>query len=155
MFCLLQVRHALHALHSWTLRPRPCYLVWTCRDPIFSYSRDLMMILSDYRDPISNSTSNLILSYVKPYYMSWIDISLLKSIWGAGTTGFILKWTTWLNSWLSCKVDICGVSGSILSECPIYQSIETNLSDLCRQAIKVILLFPTASRCEAAFQHYN
>ena len=31
------------------------YLVWTCRDPIFSDSRDLMMILSDDRDPILNS----------------------------------------------------------------------------------------------------
>jgi len=31
------------------------YPVWTCRDPIFSDSRDPMIILFDPRDPILNS----------------------------------------------------------------------------------------------------
>jgi len=31
------------------------YPVWTCRDPIFSNSRDVMIIFSDSGDPIFNS----------------------------------------------------------------------------------------------------
>jgi len=31
------------------------YQVWTCRDPIFSYSRDPMITFSDSMDPIFNS----------------------------------------------------------------------------------------------------
>jgi len=31
------------------------YPVWTCRDPIFSDSKDPMIIFSDSRDPIFNS----------------------------------------------------------------------------------------------------
>jgi len=31
------------------------YPVWTCRDPIFSDSKDSMIIFSDPRDPIVNS----------------------------------------------------------------------------------------------------
>ena len=35
------------------------------------------------------------------------------------------------------------------------QTIEPNLSGLCRQASKALLLFPTTYSCEAVFQRYN
>ena len=42
-------------VNQFFLKENVRYPVWTCRDPIFSDSRDPMIIFSDSKDPILNS----------------------------------------------------------------------------------------------------
>jgi len=103
------------------------------------------------------------LSWVS-YYISprWIDISLLIITW-EHLTGceallrcqsyqsyrFIVKWITLLNSWLSCKVDSCGVWLNF------EWMSKPNLSNLCQQAAKALFSFSNYIPLWSCFQRYN
>ena len=105
--------------------------------------------------PVDSSNLSSAPNYISP---RWINISLLtitsthaKHFWGARATDSL-----W--SGLHCWTVDCATKSTALESDSIWvdvQTMEPNISDLCPQTTKALLLFPTTYPCEAVFQRYN